>query len=107
MCPPPRNVPSTPCCTEMPLQEGQSCPAGDVQTLVGVKGSPRTEDAVDELPGEKGEVGVALVHRSPGTKKGFASVRVGRCPPDGPELEGAPEGVPGGGYHRPRLTGWL
>lgn len=70
-------MPSTPCHTEMPLQEGQSRPAGDVQTLVGVEGPPRAKDAADELSGEKGEVGLALVHGSPGTGKGSASVGVG------------------------------
>lgn len=78
-CPPepPANVPSTPRRTEMPLQEGQSCPAGDVQTLVGVEGPPQAKEAVDEFPGEKGEVSLALVHRSPGTGKGSASVGAG------------------------------
>jgi len=78
-CPPepPASAPSTPRRTQVPLQEGQSRLAGDVQTLVGVQGAPRVEDAVDELPSKKGEVSLALVHGSPGTGKGSASVGAG------------------------------
>lgn len=70
-CPPePHPTSPYPHRTEVPLQEGQSRPADDVQALVGVEGAPHAEDPPDELPGEEGEVGLAVVHGPPGEGKG-------------------------------------